>query len=261
VRVLGDQYAGFTQSCLLLYADHRYHSELRRQESRDNRPRGRWQAPEIFESLISAADLDQLQKIVESGRFRVVNGIVGDPSALRSKIVYTLEGAVVPHTNIEILEAAVAHSSGTQMFEIFGGLTDEQMRNSVGQLTAWVGQVEKRKEGRISGARATNCAMSSAREIGPSPEPTTKLSVTPIFTPSPDRQLPKQKARHVRSLLLKAIVDVDGTVQHVSVERGISPDLDQKALDAVRKWKFVPARLNDVFIPMPVHIEVDFHLY
>jgi TonB family protein len=54
---------------------------------------------------------------------------------------------------------------------------------------------------------------------------------------------------------------VDGSVGQVSVKHGMNPKLDQSALDAIKKWKFAPARLVGVPIPALVDVEVGFYLY
>jgi TonB family protein len=54
------------------------------------------------------------------------------------------------------------------------------------------------------------------------------------------------------------MINSDGSVGSVSVGRSLNPALDQCALNAVRKWKFVPARLNGIAIATPIDIGVDF---
>jgi protein TonB len=41
---------------------------------------------------------------------------------------------------------------------------------------------------------------------------------------------------------LLIIVRADGTVQFDSLRKGLGFGLDQNAIDAVRKWKFLPSR-------------------
>jgi TonB family protein len=54
------------------------------------------------------------------------------------------------------------------------------------------------------------------------------------------------------------MINSDGSVGPVSVRHGLDPALDQCALDAVRHWKFVPARLNGIAIATPIDVEVHF---
>jgi hypothetical protein len=46
-HLAGDQYVGFTQSCLVVYSDGKYHREIRRQVNIEGRPKPDWQLPEV----------------------------------------------------------------------------------------------------------------------------------------------------------------------------------------------------------------------
>jgi TonB family protein len=58
------------------------------------------------------------------------------------------------------------------------------------------------------------------------------------------------------------IVDAQGNPQNVRIVRALGMGLDEKALEAVRTYKFKPS-LKDGKTPVPVYvtIEVNFHLY
>jgi TonB family protein len=58
---------------------------------------------------------------------------------------------------------------------------------------------------------------------------------------------------------LKAIIDKQGAVQSVELESGPAM-LFQAAGDAVRQWRFLPARLNGVPVDDMIHINVGFAL-
>jgi protein TonB len=60
-------------------------------------------------------------------------------------------------------------------------------------------------------------------------------------------------------VVLEAVIDARGGVDSVRVLRSI-PLLDQAALDAVRQWRFTPARLNGVAIPVVMTVTVNFSL-
>jgi periplasmic protein TonB len=68
-----------------------------------------------------------------------------------------------------------------------------------------------------------------------------------------------QKLRGDGGIKIRAIVNVDGSVSPVAVTHEINPVLDQAALDAVKKWKFEPARLVGFPVAMTVTVEVKFH--
>jgi protein TonB len=60
-------------------------------------------------------------------------------------------------------------------------------------------------------------------------------------------------------VILEAVIDASGSVTSARVLRG-DPMLDPAALDAVKRWKFTPARLNDEAIPVVMTVTVQFKL-
>ncbi|MBI4265697.1 MAG: energy transducer TonB [Acidobacteria bacterium] len=61
-------------------------------------------------------------------------------------------------------------------------------------------------------------------------------------------------------VLLEIVVRRDGTVGQVTLVRGIGSGLDQRAIDAVRQWRFDPARRRGVPVDVVVEVAVDFTL-
>lgn len=68
VHVIGDQSAGFGQSCVLVYADGRYHRETMQQKTDNGRPSTEWELPHVFESELQPDEMQRLKEIVESGQ-------------------------------------------------------------------------------------------------------------------------------------------------------------------------------------------------
>jgi TonB family protein len=71
-----------------------------------------------------------------------------------------------------------------------------------------------------------------------------------------------RRAKYQGVCLIQMIVDAQGNPQNPRVVRALGMGLDEKALEAVRKYKFKPA-MKDGRIPVPVMItvEVNFRLY
>jgi TonB family protein len=71
-----------------------------------------------------------------------------------------------------------------------------------------------------------------------------------------------RRAKYQGVCIISLIVDAQGNPQNPRVVRTLGMGLDEKALEAVRKYKFKPA-LKDGKIPVPVMIsvEVNFRLY
>jgi TonB family protein len=60
--------------------------------------------------------------------------------------------------------------------------------------------------------------------------------------------------------IIGLIVDVRGNPQNVHVVRTLGMGLDEKAMEAVRLYRFKPATLNGIPVPVPITVEMDFHL-
>jgi protein TonB len=61
-------------------------------------------------------------------------------------------------------------------------------------------------------------------------------------------------------VLLEIIVQSDGSVGQVSILRGLGAGLDQRAVNAVRQWRFSPARRRGAAVDVIVQVAVDFTL-
>ena len=59
-------------------------------------------------------------------------------------------------------------------------------------------------------------------------------------------------------ILLNLIVDKQGLPQNVRVVRGIGMGLDEKALEAVRQYRFKPGMEGGMPVPVELNIEVNF---
>ena len=68
-----------------------------------------------------------------------------------------------------------------------------------------------------------------------------------------------QRARIEGVVILEAVIDAQGRVESATVLRSI-PLLDQAAVDAVRQWRFTPARLNGGAVPVVMTVTVHFTL-
>jgi periplasmic protein TonB len=70
-----------------------------------------------------------------------------------------------------------------------------------------------------------------------------------------------RKAKYQGTVLVQAIIDQSGRVISPHVVRSLGMGLDDKALEAVRQWKFKPAMENGVPVKVQINIEVAFNLY
>ncbi len=71
-----------------------------------------------------------------------------------------------------------------------------------------------------------------------------------------------RRAKYQGVCLISLIVDAQGNPQNPRVVRALGMGLDEKALEAVRKYKFKPAMKDGKTpVPVPITVEVNFRLY
>jgi periplasmic protein TonB len=71
-----------------------------------------------------------------------------------------------------------------------------------------------------------------------------------------------RRAKYQGVVLISLIVDANGMPQNARVVRALGMGLDEKALEAVRKYRFKPAMLDGKTpVPVPITVEVNFRLY
>ncbi len=81
-----------------------------------------------------------------------------------------------------------------------------------------------------------------------------------IHREDPDYSDEARKARFQGAVLISAIIDVNGRLRDIKVVRALGMGLDEKAVEAVRKWIFRPARMNGAPVASGTLIEVSFRL-
>jgi TonB family protein len=69
-----------------------------------------------------------------------------------------------------------------------------------------------------------------------------------------------RKAKWQGTVILQLVVDEHGLPQQMKVSRSLGLGLDQKALEAVAKWKFRPGMKDGRPVPVVATIEVNFRL-
>jgi periplasmic protein TonB len=69
-----------------------------------------------------------------------------------------------------------------------------------------------------------------------------------------------RRANVVGEVVLEIVVRRDGTVGDVRIMQRLGSGLDQRAVDAVRQWRFAPARLKGVPVDVMVEVAVEFKL-
>jgi protein TonB len=83
----------------------------------------------------------------------------------------------------------------------------------------------------------------------------------PIYTPEAEFSDEARRAKYQGVCLISLIVDAQGNPQNPRVVRPLGMGLDEKALEAVRKYKFKPAMKGNTPVAVMMSIEVNFRLY
>ncbi|HZP61935.1 MAG TPA: energy transducer TonB [Terriglobales bacterium] len=83
----------------------------------------------------------------------------------------------------------------------------------------------------------------------------------PIYAPDPDYSEEARKAKYQGTVVLWVIVGADGHPHDIRVYRSLGMGLDEKAIEAIKTWKFEPARKDGIAVAVQVNIEVSFRLY
>ena len=81
------------------------------------------------------------------------------------------------------------------------------------------------------------------------------------FAPDPEYSDEARKAKYQGTVILFAIITPEGRASDLRIVRSLGMGLDEKAMDAVRKWRFDPATKDGLPVAVQVNIEVNFHLY
>ena len=84
--------------------------------------------------------------------------------------------------------------------------------------------------------------------------PTLVREVRPQYTPEARRQAIEG------DVVLEIIVRADGSVGNIRVRRSLGAGLEQKAIEAVRQWKFLPAKRHGTPVDVVVDVSVGFKL-
>jgi TonB family protein len=56
-------------------------------------------------------------------------------------------------------------------------------------------------------------------------------------------------------------VGADGLPKDIRIVRAVGLGLDERALDAVKTWRFEPGRKDGQPVPTQINVEVSFRLY
>ena len=82
-----------------------------------------------------------------------------------------------------------------------------------------------------------------------------------LYAPDPEYSEEARKAKYQGTVVLWLVVDAAGRPQQIRVQRALGMGLDEKAIEAVKLWKFDPAKKDGQPVPVMINVEVNFRLY
>jgi TonB family protein len=82
-----------------------------------------------------------------------------------------------------------------------------------------------------------------------------------LDTPDPEYSEEARKAKYQGTVVLWLVVDANGQPKEIRVSHSLGMGLDQKAKEAVSKWKFEPAMKDGKPVAVQIAVEVNFRLY
>jgi len=77
------------------------------------------------------------------------------------------------------------------------------------------------------------------------------------FAPNPEYSEQARKKKIKGTVVLSLTVAVDGTTRDIKVVKGVGYGLDEKAVEAVSRWRFTPALKDGQPIEKEISVEVD----
>ena len=81
-----------------------------------------------------------------------------------------------------------------------------------------------------------------------------------LFKVDPEYSEEARKAKYSGTVMLAVVVDVEGHARDIHVVKSLGMGLDEKAIEAVEKWKFKPGMKGGQAVNVRATIEVNFRL-
>ena len=82
-----------------------------------------------------------------------------------------------------------------------------------------------------------------------------------LFQADPEYSEEARKAKYQGTCVLWLVVGADGKPRDIRVQRTLGLGLDEKAIEAVKTWRFEPALKDGKPVAVQINVEVSFRLY
>lgn len=82
-----------------------------------------------------------------------------------------------------------------------------------------------------------------------------------IYSVDPEFSDEARRAKYQGVCVVSVIVDAQGNVQRPHVSRPLGMGLDEKAIEAVKQYRFKPAQMQGRAVPVEISVEINFRIY
>jgi TonB family protein len=82
-----------------------------------------------------------------------------------------------------------------------------------------------------------------------------------VYTPDPAFSEEARRAKYQGTVILSVVVDKEGNVSRIRLERPLGMGLDENAMEKLKTWRFKPGTYNGQPAAVAMNIEVSFNLY
>jgi TonB family protein len=138
--------------------------------------------------------------------------------------------------------------------------------SSAQQFEAYHNRAEEFRKAQASVEPSGQTTQTPAPNVGASRGGAFKVGggVSPpraVFAPDPEYSEEARKAKYQGTCVLWVVIGPDGRVRDLRVARTLGLGLDEKAMEAVKTWKFEPAMKDGKPVAVQINIEITFRLY
>ena len=82
-----------------------------------------------------------------------------------------------------------------------------------------------------------------------------------LYAPDPEYSEEARKAKYQGTVVLWLVVGPDGRAHDIRVQSSLGMGLDEKAIEAIRQWRFEPGRKAGIPVAVQVNVECNFRLF
>lgn len=251
-HVTGDPYTGFRKSCVILLSDGRFHREHVVQDWIGGRGRPEWKPAGVYEGTLPTGEVKAILAEIDDPAFSSISGVIGQ---VRNPNVALWMGGpeIVPRESTDILVVSVAHAKIHQVFEVAAGARPGA---PLAEFLERFKTVEKRSAKQLSALEANQCASLTDDPESPSKRRTASVGLQlPVMIRTSKPNSPSTIGG-AGAAKLEFVVNPDGSVGEIQVNRAAGTDSERVAVETVKKWTFYPACLLDV----PIAFRMQFDL-